>query len=161
MLAAVTDNPKNNIYIRPKDVITVTRKRQTYVMLGAATQNGNYEFQEANMSLAQALSQSGGLIDSRAHASGVFVYRLEPYKTAEALGVDTTGWETKSIPIVYRINMSKASSLFLAQNFPLVDGDLIYISNAPIIPLLKINSIVRDYSSTVVSVENARLAVKH
>jgi polysaccharide export outer membrane protein len=37
-----------------------------------------------------------------------------------------------STPIVYRLNLREANSLFVAQSFQVLNRDLLYVSNAPI-----------------------------
>ena len=46
-------------------------------MLGAVTKNEELSFEAQGISLTQALGRIGGLIDKRADASGVFIFRFE------------------------------------------------------------------------------------
>ena len=45
-------------------------------------------------------------------------------------------------PVVYRLNLKDANSLFLAQRFPIANGDLIYVSNAPSTEVQKVFEIM-------------------
>ena len=47
-----------------------------------------------------------------------------------------------STPIVYRLNLREANSLFVAQSFHVLNRDLLYVSNAPIASLRKVMEIV-------------------
>ena len=74
---------------------------------------------------------------------GVFVFRYEPEGVARALRPDSSliqhGYST---PIVYRLNLREANSLFVAQSFQVLNRDLLYVSNAPIASLRKVMEIV-------------------
>ncbi|MCX8077012.1 MAG: hypothetical protein N3C57_08285 [Aquificaceae bacterium] len=76
-LEAVIKNPEYNIYMQPGDVITLVYKTQSATFLGASGKNEELEFEAMGINLSQALGRVGGLQDDRAHAKGLFVFRLE------------------------------------------------------------------------------------
>jgi polysaccharide export outer membrane protein len=50
-------------------------------------------------------------------------------------------------PVVYRLNLRDAASLFIAQGFRIQNRDLLYVSNAPITDAEKVMQIVSMISS--------------
>jgi polysaccharide export outer membrane protein len=132
-MTRVTADPKENIYMRANDVLTLIRDPQTFIVYGATGKNEEIPFDAEGINLAQALAKAGGLLDSRADPAGVFVFRYEPEEVARALRPDSPlvqhGYST---PIVYRLNLREANSLFVAQSFQVLNRDLLYVSNAPV-----------------------------
>src|SRR5262249_1089623 len=74
---------------------------------------------------------AGGLIDSRADSSAVFVSRRGPAEFVQRLRPDSKLASTeKSVPVIYRIDMSQPTGYVYAQSFKMRAGDLGYVSNA-------------------------------
>jgi len=131
-MTRVTSDSRENIFVRPNDVITVIRDPQTFIAYGATGRNSEIPFDAEGVNLAQALSKAGGLLDSRADPSGVFVFRFEPQSIARVLfpnlPPNVSGLPVK---VVYHLNMRDPNSMFLAQEFRIFNHDLVYVSNAP------------------------------
>jgi polysaccharide export outer membrane protein len=116
----------NNQQLRAGDEVTLERDTKVFNALGALTKTGQIEFPKANPSLMDALAQAGGLLDTRADNSGVFVFRLhEPRAWRDADGRWREG------PAVFQFNMSKPETIFIAQAFGVRNDDTIYVTNAP------------------------------
>ncbi len=49
---------------------------------------GQFAFEQEKLSLNEALAKAGGLIDTRANPSQVFLYRLEFRNVLEKVGMD-------------------------------------------------------------------------
>lgn len=130
--AALLSDPDENVFLRPRDVLSVTRKPVTFTVLGATGRNADINFEGPSLTLAQALGKAGGFIDLRADASGVFIFRREDAKDVIAMGrnskLTALGGE---VPVVYRVNLSGADGFVTAQAFRMQPGDLVYVSNAP------------------------------
>ena len=75
---AILANPRENIYVRPHDVITVVREPQTFTAFGSTGKNATVPFETASLTLDEAIAKAGGLLDSRADPGGVFLLRFEP-----------------------------------------------------------------------------------
>ena len=76
-------DPRENIFVRPGDVLTLERTPQTYTVAGAAGANAMIPFDARGLTLEEAMGKAGGLQDMRADPDGVFVMRYEflgPYK---------------------------------------------------------------------------------
>jgi polysaccharide biosynthesis/export protein len=142
-MTRVSSDPKENIYMRANDVLTLIRDPQTFIAYGATGRNAEIPFDAEGINLSQALAKAGGLLDAQSDPGGVFVFRYEPEDVARALRSDSPliqhGYST---PIVYRLNLREADSLFVAQSFQVLNRDLLYVSNAPIASLRKVMEIV-------------------
>ncbi|GGE48781.1 sugar ABC transporter substrate-binding protein [Agaricicola taiwanensis] len=139
----IVENPRNNIFLRSSDVVYVSREPKTFVVLGAAGENGLYNFEGKDMSLADAVGKAGGLLDARANPTGVYLYRREPISLLAQMGVDTSRFIGTPIPTIYHINLRKPGGLFLARDFRLADGDAIFITNTETTQLGKVLQLFR------------------
>ena len=154
-LARVIANPADNIYMHPGDVVTLVRDPQTFVARGATGRNDEIPFNADGINLSEALAKAGGLEDSRSDRSGVFVFRYENPAVLRQLRPNSPLIESGRLaPVVYRLNLADADSLFLEQAFPIVNGDVVYVSNAPSIEVQKVFGIVGGGLGTAGSVAN-------
>lgn len=129
-LDLVIRDPKQNILLKPGDVVTALFQSQSFSMLGAVGKNEEIAFEAQGISLAQALARSGGLNDTRADARGVFVFRFEDAQLVDAKGAATKS-ANGTVPVVYQIDLRDPASLFVTQNFPVQNRDVIYVANSP------------------------------
>src|SRR5690606_36113667 len=116
------------IILTPGEVETADIQPRSLSVLGATDKNEEITFEAKGISLAQALARSGGLIDNRADARGVFVFRFEDPKLVEA---EAPVESASGVPVVYQIDLRDPASFFVTQNFPIQDRDVIYVSNSP------------------------------
>jgi polysaccharide biosynthesis/export protein len=148
-LTRIIADPKENIYVHPDDVLTLVRDPQTFLAYGATGQNAEIPFEADGITLAEALSKAGGLNDNRSDPRGVFVFRYEPEPIARALRPNSPLVSRGHLtPIVYRLNLTDADSLFLEQGFHIANRDLIYVSNAPSTDIQKFFGIISAPLST-------------
>lgn len=129
-LDLVIRDPRQNILLKPGDVVTALFQPQSFSVLGATGKNEEIPFEAQGISLAQALARSGGLNDSRADARGVFVFRFEDAKLVDAKGQVPQSADG-TVPVVYQIDLRDPASLFVTQNFPVQNRDVIYVANSP------------------------------
>jgi polysaccharide export outer membrane protein len=142
-------SPKENIYVYPGDVIFANRDRRTYLAFGASGLNGRVDFDDSDLTLGEAVAKAGGLLDSRADPGQVFLYRLVSPKTASAMGMPATAKSGKGFPVIFRVNMRDPSTYFLAQQFPMEDKDIIYVSNSNSVELVKFLDIINSATSGI------------
>ena len=149
-------NPAQNIRLSPDDVVTVLFQPYSFIALGAVNQSAEVPFEGGGLTLAQALGRIGGLRDDRADIRGIFVFRMEDPEAVDP-SVMTTARTTLDgrVPVVYRLNLSDASSLFAAQDFAIRDGDILYVSNAPATDLQKFLSTLSTVAFSAISIGNA------
>ena len=140
-LETIINNPTQNIVLQPGDVITAIIQPLTFTVLGAVKQNQEIHYESVGISLAQALARAGGLEETRSDSRAVFVFRYEDPKALN--------WSSKpmltvqgKVPVVYQINMNDPSNFFVAQNFPVADKDLLYVSDASSVQLQKFTTML-------------------
>jgi polysaccharide biosynthesis/export protein len=127
---ALVYEPANNVYAHPNDTIYLYREPQTFLALGAVGGQRQVPFDAWRISLAEAISKAGGLIDVQADPAAVFLYRGEARDIAEAMGIDCSAYPGPMIPVIYVINLRDPSGYFLASAFEMRNKDIIYVSNA-------------------------------
>ncbi len=150
-LTAVVSNPRENIFLRPGDTLTLVRDPQTFLAVGATGANYEIPFSAEGITLAQALAKSGGLRDFQADPAGVFVFRFEPASVVRRLRPGSPLLSSNFVPVVYRINMRDPNSLFVSQAFRMRNRDLVYVSNAPFTEVQKVLSVFSTVTSPIAS----------
>ena len=169
LLSRVVHDPRENIFIRPNDVIFLTRESPTFTALGALNQNvfgfnSESPFDVETLTLAQAMGKAGGLNDNQSDPSELYVYRYEQRHYLEKLGVDTTRFTSEMIPTIYHVNLRDPSGMLLASAFQMKIKDVMYVANAKVVDyyklLLLINNTATAVSSTANAVTNVNTAVK-
>ncbi len=159
-MGRVVGNPRENVYLRPGDVLTLVRDPQAFLAYGATGVNARIPFEADSIALSEALAKVGGIQDFRADPAGVFIFRYEPVAIARALRPTSTLVANGSVPVVYRLNMRDPSSLFLAQTFPIFNKDIVYVSNAPIADAQKAFQIFNSVASPVTTGASLYTAVR-
>lgn len=145
-------NGKENVYVRPGDIVTVMRAPQSFTAIGATGRQAHVGFDAGGITLEEALGKAGGLIDDKADPRGVFVLRYEPNALVSRLpGVKPHLLSRNIVPVVYRIDMSVASSLFHARRFAMRDKDILYVSNAPVTEAEKLLRLVGTLTAPAIS----------
>jgi polysaccharide export outer membrane protein len=134
---ALVYEPSNNIFVHPDDTIYVYREPQTFLVFGAAGQQGQFNFEAWRVSLAEAIGKSGGLNDTLADPGAVFLYRGETREVATALGIDVSRFEGPIVPVIYNVNFRDPAGYFLATKLQLRNKDVIYTSNAQAVEVAK------------------------
>ena len=118
-LGTIRSNSADDLVLSPGDRIELIRRPRTYTVFGAVTRISQVAFETGEVTLAEALARAGGPSDAAADPSAIFLFRygLQSGSTAEE-------------PVIYRLNLLKPESYFLAQRFAMHDKDVIYIANA-------------------------------
>lgn len=153
-LARIVRDNGQNIYLRPNDLLYVYADPQTYTALGATLQNARVPFGSDRVTLADAVGQAGGLMDLRADATGVFVFRYEDPQYFQALeqmtpqDLATPNISAAGVPVVYQLDFKDPRGFFSAQRFLMHDDDVLYVSNATGADLQKLLAIFSGSLST-------------
>lgn len=124
-LQDVLRSPQENIVLSAGDIVTVYHKPQYFVALGAVTQQGEFPFEATGITLAQAVARAGGLVDSRAAPSGVFLARPDPFE-----------------PKLWKVDLTVPEGFFVMSHMPVRDGDIIYVANAESAELQKFLNLI-------------------
>lgn len=110
---------RQNILLKAGDVLHVERNDANKVfVMGEVNEPRSVIMGRAGMTLAEAISDVGGINNMHANASGVFVMRLAP-NNAENL-ID-----------VFQLDARQASALVMADQFRLQERDIVYVTTAP------------------------------
>jgi len=89
-----------------------------------------------DLTLLEALGQVGGLSDERANKTGVFLFRMGDIQ-------GNPGARAR----VFRLDLNQPVSIFVAQQFGVQPGDVVFVANAPLYEYNKIlNAIYRTFS---------------
>jgi polysaccharide export outer membrane protein len=151
-LSSILHNPSQNIRLLPGDTLVFSKTEKRFTALGAFGKVATVPFETNQVSLAQAIGDAGGLLDERADPSGVFVFRYEPHdRAAKVCNGCAMADGAQFAPIVYRLDMSKATGYFFAQSFAMQDRDVVYVSNADKIQLQKFLAMIRDLTSPILT----------
>ena len=128
-LSLLLSNPKFNIYLQQNDIITLINKPSSFISMGATGATKEVRFEAIGINLSQALGRIGGLIDNKANAKGVFVFRYQDKLLANN--------KKETIPTIYQIDLTDPNSLFIIKNFQIQNNDIVYVASAPIVELQK------------------------
>ncbi|QRE75856.1 polysaccharide biosynthesis/export family protein [Methylobacterium aquaticum] len=148
-LTAVVSNPRENIFLRPGDTLTLVRDPQTFLAVGALGAQSEIPFAAEGITLAQALAKARGLSDVQADPAGVFLFRFEPASVVRRLRPNSPLLSSNFVPVVYRINMRDPNSLFVSQAFRMRNRDLVYVSNAPFTEVQKVLGVFSTITAPV------------
>jgi len=146
---ALVFEPVNNIYIHPNDTIYLYREPQTFLAYGAVGAQQQIPFGTWRLSLAEAISRAGGLLDAQADPAAVFLYRGEARDVAEAMGIDCKPYEGPIIPVIYTINLRDPAGYFLASSFEMRNKDILYASNSFSVESTKFMTYLNTVNATI------------
>ena len=146
---ALVYEPANNIYVHPNDTIYLYREPQTFLTFGAVGTQQQIPFGAWRLSLAEAISRAGGLVDAQADPAAVYLYRGEARDIAEAMGIDCSPYEGPMIPVIYAINLRDPAGYFLASSFEMRNKDIIYASNAFAVESTKFMTYLNTIQTTI------------
>lgn len=148
-MATITGDPRQNIVMKPNDVVSLLFQPYSFTALGASGQSNEVFFEGPDFNLANALGRVNGLDENRADPKGVFVFRFEDPAVLDPASIaDKPRTADGKVPVIYRVNLRSPANLFLIQRFPIQHQDVVFISNAPLVDFSKFLGII---SSTIFS----------
>ena len=74
-----------------------------------------------------------------------------------AEGQPTPPLKDGKVPVIYRVNMRDAKTLFVAQTFPIRNKDVIYITNAPLADFSKFLAAVSQIVYPIATIQNSTI----
>ena len=155
-LDSVIQDPRQNVYLQPGDVVTALFQPLSFTALGATGRNEEINFEASGITLAQALGRMAGVRDAQADARGVFVFRFEEPAALEPTPVDTARTPDGRVPVVYRVDLKDPRSFLVAQNFPMKNRDVVFVANAPAAELQKFLNIVGSVIGPIRGIQDLR-----
>jgi polysaccharide biosynthesis/export protein len=141
-LQTIIRDPKQNIMLKPGDVITALYQPLSFTVLGATGKNEELNFEAQGITLAQGLARVGGLQDNRSDARGVFIFRFESANALDWPIQPLRPTPDGKVPVIYRADLKDPATFFVAQKFLLKDKDLMYVANATVVELQKFLNIL-------------------
>ena len=146
-------NNRNDIALRPGDVILVEEDQRSFTALGALGGQTKVPLGNEQINAIEAVAMVGGLSTLLADPKGVFIMRSEPQAVARAvLGRNDIYGDQR---IVYVLNLTKPDGMFIARDFVIRDGDTVYVTEAPFVQWQKIMNSILGTATDVGSAESA------
>lgn len=127
-LDRILNTPRLNTTLVGGDRVFIETDDRTFFSLGAAGSEAIHEFPKDHVSALEALAIIGGVADSRADAQGILILRRYP---VSAVTADRSGPDHPRT--VFTLDLTSADGLFSADQFELQNGDLIYVSESPVV----------------------------
>ena len=148
-MTTVVANPRENIFVRPNDTLTLVRDPQTFLAVGALGNTTEVPFTADGLTLSQALARASGLREFQADPAGVFIFRYEPAAVVRRLRPNSPLLASGQVPVVYRVNLRDAQGMFLTQSFRMRNRDLVYVSSSPFAELGKVLGVFSTVASPI------------
>ncbi|HEY2480587.1 MAG TPA: polysaccharide biosynthesis/export family protein, partial [Caulobacteraceae bacterium] len=145
-LPALLKESEQNIRLAPHDQVRLLYAPRKYSMFGAFGRVSEQPIEDEGLTLAEAISRSGGLDTMTANAASVLLFRFERPEIARSLGLSAAP-TPKGVPVIYRLNMMQPVSFFVANEFAVRANDLIYVPRSDSTELRKFLEMVSLISS--------------
>ena len=127
---------RQNVRLLPGDQVFVEGNAPSFTAFGAFKSTGEFDFETGKLTLAQALARAGGLLDDRANARNVYLFRNQPVYAAAG---KSPGQPLVTVrPVIYRVDLRDVVNFALMQQFQMRDGDILYATNANMVDAAKL-----------------------
>jgi len=133
---------RHNYVLRGGDALHVPDRDRTekIFVMGEVNKPGTIRLNRFDVTLSEALGESGGIKEETANPSGIFVVRKE--KPAD------------KVATVYQLNLRSVHSLLLAEQFNLRKRDIVYVTAAPISRWNRVISQITSSLNNATSIDN-------
>lgn len=122
-------DPRMDIALRPDDRILVEADTRAFTAIGATGAQNRVQFESQTLSAIEAIARVGGLNSALADPTGIFVFRTEGAAVANAvLGRNDIMTDQR---MVYVLDLTEPTGIFLARDFQIRDEDTVYVTEAP------------------------------
>jgi len=140
-LSLLLDDSAQNIRLAPHDQVRLLSYERKYSTFGAFGRVTEAPIVDQHLSLAAAISRSGGLDTYSADNSAVFVFRFERPEVAQTLAVHAVS-TPKGTPVVYRLDMRDPNAYFVASSFEIQPDDILFVPRASSVGVRKFLDLV-------------------
>lgn len=152
-LTDLYSDPRNDVALRPGDIILVEEDRRAFTAIGATGGQNRVPFDTQELSAVEAIAQVGGLATNFADPRGVFVLRDErPEIANDILGRSDL---TEPVRMAYVMDLTEPSAIFNARDFMIRDNDTIYITEAPYVQWRKTLAALTGTANSANALSNA------
>lgn len=139
-----------NIGVRGGDRLFVESDERYFLSLGAADTRAQHFFPQDSVSALDALSIIGGLAPTRADAQGILVLRA--YEPGD---VRADGSGPRHARTIFTIDLTTADGLFSAGEFQIQPGDLVYVTESPLMGTNNVLSLIGSVFGLAVQANRA------
>lgn len=127
-LARLAADPQRDTTLTGGDRVFVEPDDRTFLSLGAAGREARHPFPADAVSALDALAIIGGVAEGRANARGILILRNYP---GAAVRADGTG--PRHERTIFTLDLTTADGLFSAGQFRIRPGDLVYVTESPLV----------------------------
>ena len=114
------DNMSQNHLLSNGDIVYVPNNSNSKVyIMGEVGRQANLPIGNHDLNLTQALGEAGGMNQTQADATGVFVIRRAPEDAVKPIHI-------------YQLNLKDATAYALGNDFDLRPNDIVYVTAAPV-----------------------------
>ena len=159
-LRLIYDTPSKNILLEAGDTVTLRKRKLNFLAFGATGKIAKFPITTEDLTLAEALSDSGGPSDAQANPSTVFIYRQEKPSVLIALGAKNIDSSSSSIPVIYQLKLNDPHGFFYADKFNIRDRDIIYYASSGSVGLMKFMNILNTLVAPAVTGVSGMSAAK-
>lgn len=161
-LDSVMTDFAQNIRLAPRDQVRLNYRPRSYSTYGAFAAVSQTRIGDDDLTLASAISRSGGLDDAKANPSSVLLFRFERPEVTRALAaalpkMSPSAATAKGVPVVYRLDLRDPASFFIANSFPIRHDDLIYVPNSDLAEVQKFFTFVQSATRVVYDISATTL----
>jgi polysaccharide export outer membrane protein len=150
-LALLLNQSDQNVRLAPGDQVRLLYRPRKYSTFGAMGRSAEIPIEDDTLTLAGAISRSGGLEPNSADPAWVLLFRFERPEVASRLGVSLAP-TPKGVPMVYRLNLRDPSGYLVANSFNVQAGDLLYVPRSDVTELRKFIDLVSVISQVTYNV---------
>lgn len=91
----------------------------------------------------------------RSDSMGVFIFRFEEPKAVATKEQPSVGVTAEGkVPVIYQFDMNRPETYFAAQTFPMKNKDIVYVSVASAVELMKFLGIITSVFAPAVAINN-------
>jgi polysaccharide export outer membrane protein len=139
-----------DIGIQKDDEIVVRPNSRVFTVLGAVKAATNVPMRTQSVNLLDAMGAVGGLVDQAADTTGVYVFRMGDLQSNPGVRAR-----------VFRLDLSKPVSVFVAQQFEIHSQDVVYVATSPLYEYDKVLTSVYGTFATIGVIRGAPVAVTY
>ncbi|MEF2070046.1 polysaccharide biosynthesis/export family protein [Consotaella aegiceratis] len=154
-LDQVLASTSQNISLAPGDRIFLgapgeeeAGEKASYTTYGAFKSAGEFSFEPGELTLDKAIGRAGGLRDDQADPLNVYLFRTQKVPAvATAASAGKSPGEPVPValqPIIVRVNMKDPASFIQMQSFKMLDGDILYATNAKSVDWAKYLNVLKQ-----------------